>query len=160
MTDIWVRYNDIRKYTPDPKDFCNYKSSFNDEHDSVWYPSYYALPEVKPLLFGLMGLVDGERLGGVLITKLEPGGKIYPHIDGGWHAKYYEKFYVAVKAPKGSFFGFNDGEIRCENGDVYWFDNSVTHWVENPTNEERITMIVCIRTDMFRGVKDGSFGSF
>jgi quercetin dioxygenase-like cupin family protein len=158
MTDIWVRYNDITKYTPNDANFCTDISDFNDEHDSVWYPAYHALPELKPILFWMMGTFEGERLGGILITKLPPGGKIQPHVDGGWHAKYYEKFYVAVKTPKGSVFGFNDGNIEAQDGDIYWFDNSVPHWVHNDTAEDRIAMIVCIKTDMFKGLKDGDIG--
>jgi len=35
-------------------------------------------------------------------------------------------------------------------GDAWWFDNSVVHWVENNTDSDRIAMIVCIRTEMFK----------
>jgi hypothetical protein len=153
MTDIWVRYNDIKNYDPNPDSFCTSESDFNAEHDSTWYPSYYALPELKPILFGMMGALDGERLGGILITKLPPGKEILPHVDGGWHAAYYEKFYVAVKTPPESFFGFDDGEIHANDGDIYWFDNSVPHWVKNQTEEDRISMIVCIKTDKFKGCR-------
>jgi len=153
MTDIWVRYNDIKNYNPNPDNFCTSGSDFNAEHDSVWYPSYYCLPELKPILFGMMGYLEGERLGGILITKLPPGGKIHPHVDGGWHAAYYEKFYVAVRNPEGSEFVFNDGAIKAKDGDVYWFDNSVPHWVNNETDEERIAMIVCIKTEKFKGCR-------
>lgn len=153
MTDIWVRYNDIKNYQPDPNKFCTSESDFNEEHDSSWYPAYYALPELKPILFGMMGFLEGERLGGILITKLPPGREIFPHVDGGWHAAYYEKFYVAVKSPEGSVFGFDDGDIHAKDGDVYWFDNSVSHWVKNPTEEERIAMIVCIKTEKFAGCR-------
>ena len=156
MTDIWVRYNDITKYDPEADTFCTDISDFNDEHDSVWYPGYHALKtELDPILFWMMGTFHGERLGGILITKLPPGGKIEPHVDGGWHAKYYEKFYVAVKSPTGSVFGFKDGNIEAQDGDIYWFDNSVPHWVTNDTAEDRIAMIVCIKTDLYKGLKDG-----
>ena len=156
MKDIWVRYNDIKKYNPEADTFCTDISNFNDEHDSVWYPGYYALKaELDPILFWMMGSFNGERLGGILITKLPPGGKIEPHVDGGWHAAYYEKFYVAVKTPKGSVFGFEDGDIHANDGDIYWFDNSVPHWVHNETAEDRIAMIVCIKTDLYKGLKDG-----
>lgn len=141
MTDIWVRYNDIRKY-PDGD-----LSKFNDEHDAVWYPAYYALPQVRPLVFSIMALVEGERLGAVLITKIPPGGGIAPHIDGGWHAEYYEKYYVPIQNEPGATFNFEDGVIRPDLGDVYWFNNSVPHWVENNSCADRIAMIVCIRSD-------------
>lgn len=140
MTDIWVRYNDCR-----PFEQSGDWSRFNHEHDAVWYPESAFIPQVRPIVFCLMARVEGERLGGVLITKIPPGGKIDSHVDGGWHAGYYDKYYVAVKSPDGSLFGFPDGEIRAKDGDVYWFRNDVPHWVENNSNDDRIAMIVCIK---------------
>jgi hypothetical protein len=135
MTDIWVRYNHIDNLGP----------NFNDEHDSVWYPAINDLPQVRPIVMGLMARVEGERLGGVLITKIPPGGSIAPHVDGGWHAGYYEKYYVAVKNDPGAVFGFPDGDIHANTGDVYWFRNDIPHWVNNDSSDERIAMIACIK---------------
>lgn len=146
MVDIWVRYNALSALKDNP-------AAFNDEHDSVWYPGYYALPALKPILFDLMHFVDGERLGGVLITKVPPGGTILPHVDGGWHAGYYEKFYLPIKNEPGAIFGFPDGVIQGKPGEVYWFDNSVSHWVENNSTVERMALIVCIKTDKFKGMR-------
>lgn len=131
MVDIWVRFG---------------KGQVQGDHDSEWYDSEVA-EAVKPIAFKIMSLVDGERLGGILITKLPAGGKILPHIDSGWHAGYYEKFYVALK-PNG-VFGFECGDIESKQGDCYMFKNDVLHWVTNDTDEERISMIVCIKTERF-----------
>lgn len=139
MTDIWVRFG--------KGDFAQ----LNKPHDSEWYDSADLLPDAKAIALHLMGMVDGERLGGVLITRLPAGGKISPHIDKGWHAGYYEKFYIALTAPEGSVFGFEDGDIVSQPGDCYLFRNDRLHWVNNPSNETRLTMIVCIKTDMFKG---------
>lgn len=140
MTDIWLRYNDRRPY-----DEKKSLLGFNDEHDSVWYPASAKLPEARPIIFGLMARVEGERLGAVLITKLPPGGRIAPHIDPGWHAGYYDKYYVAVKNDPGAYFAFDDGRIAANTGDVYWFRNDVPHWVVNESNDDRIAMIVCVK---------------
>ena len=142
MSDIWVRYNH-----PD-----NLGEQFNDEHDSVWYPILRDIPEVLPLVFTLMAAVSGERLGGVLITKLPPGGEIKPHIDEGWHAGYYSKFFVPIQNAPGAKFCWEDLEVEPEEGEVWEFDNSVVHWVENNSTIPRIAMIVCIKT--FSGVVD------
>lgn len=147
MTDLWVRYNDIKNFAP----LGDGKSTFNDEHDSVWYSVSEELPSIKKVCFDLMRSVDGERLGGILVTKLPPKGKIHRHVDSGWHAAYYDKFYIPITTPKGSFFGFDGGDIHSELGQAWWFDNSIPHWVENDTDEERISMIVCIRTEKFKG---------
>ena len=65
------------------------------------------------------------------------------HKGYGW---VYDKFYVPIKNAKGSLFCFDDGVIEAEEGEVYQFDNSVPHWVENNSDEDRISMIVCVRT--------------
>lgn len=142
MKDIWIRYKDVKPHL-ESGDF----STFADEHDSVWYDSYRKLPEARRIIFDVMAAVDGERLGGILITKLPPGGKIAPHQDAGWHAGYYDKYYVPIQNGEGAIFGFEDGIISPEEGDVYWFDNSGLHWVENNSDINRIAMIVCIKTD-------------
>lgn len=139
MSDIWVRYNAIENFEKSP-------ANFNDSHESVWYPGYHAIPQIRPIIFGLMAQVEGERLGGVLITKIPPGGKIAPHVDRGWHAEYYEKYYIPIQNDQGAVFGFEDGVIEPSLGDVYWFNNSNPHWVENNSSRDRIALIVCIRS--------------
>lgn len=136
MTDIWVRYNDEKNIGP----------HFNDEHDSVWYPEAANLPEVQKIVFDLMALVKGERLGAVLITKLPAGGKIPAHIDGGWHAEYYDKYFIPIQNEDGAVFGFEDGVITPALGDVYWFRNDRPHWVLNQSTTDRIALIVCIKS--------------
>ena len=147
MTDIWVRYNDIKPRLA-TEDF----TGFNDEHDSVWFDVVNKIPSVKKVIFDLMHKVDGERLGGVLITKLPPGGHIEKHTDAGWHARYYDKFYVPILNSKGSIFGFEDGNIEPNIGEAWWFDNSQNHWVDNKSETDRIAMIVCIRTDKYKDI--------
>lgn len=146
MKDIWVRYNDIEPYLERGN-----LDGFADEHDSVWYPAAYAIPQVRKVVFDLMRLVEGERLGGILITKLPPGGKIEKHVDGGWHASYYDKYFVPILNEEGATFSFEDGVIHPKIGEAYWFNNSVPHWVENNTDSDRIAMIVCIRHQGVKG---------
>lgn len=141
MQDIWVRYNDDHGYLQ-AGDF----SRFSDEHDSVWYPVALEIPEVMGVVFSLMRLVNGERLGGVLITRLPPGGRIEKHIDEGWHAGYYHKFFVPLVNAPGALFRFEDGDIAPAEGEAWFFDNSVPHWVENGSDQDRIALIVCIKT--------------
>ena len=145
MQDIWARYNDVR-----PFEAKGSLDGFDAEHDSVWYPVVDKIPSLKNVVFDLMRIVDGERLGGILITKLAAGGHITRHTDSGWHAQYYDKFYVPILNSKGSVFGFDDGDIDPELGQAWWFDNSNPHWVDNKSDTDRIAMIVCIRTEMFK----------
>lgn len=131
LSDIYVRYSD--------------KSPLDREnHDSVWYPAAAVLP-VRDLIFELMSNVRAERLGGVLITKIPAGKECKPHHDGGWHAGYYQKFGIQIASAPGQRFCFEGESLETKPGDVFWFDNSHTHWVTNDTPHDRITLIVTLK---------------
>lgn len=142
-SDIWVRYRALEELTEPAR--------FLEPHVSVWHPCAERLPAVVEIAEMLMKdpQVRGERLGGVLLTKLRPGGKITPHVDRGWHAGEYEKFYVAVQNEPGAVFGWPLGDVLARDGDVWWFRNDVPHWVSNDSAEDRISLIVCIKTSAF-----------
>lgn len=132
VDDIWARFA-----APEVADK-------QQPHESVWYPCADVLP-VREIAMRLMAYVGGERLGGVLITRIPPGGEVKPHTDPGWHARYYEKFAVQVASAPGQAFCFDGEQLESRPGDIYWFDNSHVHWVTNPTQHERITAIFCIK---------------
>lgn len=70
-----------------------------------------------------------------------------PHVDGGWHAEYYAKYAVQLKGGAKQAFHFEACSLVTEPGDLYTFDNSQLHWVTNDGDEDRITLIICIRSD-------------
>jgi hypothetical protein len=148
MSDIWVRYNDVKPFLAKGD-----LSTFNDRHVPIWYPAWRALPALRPIVFGLMARVEGEMIGGVLITRIPPGGGIEPHTDRGWHVDYYEKFYVALQSEPGALFLCqHGGEREALNpapGEIHLFDNRKEHWVDNRSDQDRVTLIVCIRTSLF-----------
>jgi hypothetical protein len=144
MSDIWVRYNDFANFDPQNPHM------FNEKHIPVWYRAWSVLTELHPILFDLMAFVRGEMIGAVLITRIPPGGKILPHVDVSWHVDYYDKFYLALKSPKGVAFSFEDNvDIYPRVGDLHLIDNRKRHWVYNDSDEEKMTLIMCIRTQMF-----------
>lgn len=133
LDDIWARFGASHVDASQP-------------HDSIWYPSADILG-IKSMCMDIMRGVDGVELGGVLITRIPPGQECKPHIDPGWHARRYEKFAVQITSAPGQIFGFDDQQLETKPGDLFWFNNHYTHWVTNPTNYERITMIICIRKE-------------
>jgi quercetin dioxygenase-like cupin family protein len=132
LSDIWARYAE--------------NPAEAGPHESIWYPCADLLP-VRELAYPLMAAFHGDRLGGVLITKIPAGAECKPHTDPGWHARYYQKFAVQIASAPGQRFCFEGEDLETRPGDVFWFDNAHTHWVTNPTPYERITLIVCIKTD-------------
>jgi len=142
MDDIWLRYGDIKTMVQ-TGDY----SKIAEEHDAIWLQD---LPECKKICFEVMKIVNGERLGGVLITRLPSGGEILPHKDlYGWHPNYYDKVYVPIENEKGAVFGFDYGDIDPDIGDAWMFDNSFKHWVVNFSNKERIAMIICVKQEKY-----------
>lgn len=133
VDDIWCRFAELSD------------GSAPEEHDSVWYPGILDALPVRPLVMPLFKFVDGERLGGILITRIPAGCSVRPHVDPGWHARYYDKFAIQVQSAPGQRFCFEDQYLEPQPGDVYWFDNQYTHWVTNDTPYDRITLIAAIK---------------
>lgn len=138
VSDIWVRYNPIENFHGDMQ-------AFNAEHTPHWYPVAEQLPAARELAVEVMLDQSGFELGAVLITKIPAGCQVYPHIDQGWHARTFEKFAVQVKGHPRQAFHFEGEDLITAPGDLFWFDNAYPHWVTNDSDEDRITLIVCIR---------------
>jgi hypothetical protein len=133
VNDIWLRFNEIKD---DP-------SAVIDDHESICYQAWDHVP--NDVIFGLMARVKGLRLGRVIITRLPKGGKIAAHVDGGDHARYYERYHVVLKNESGSIFRCGDEVVQMNAGEIWWFDNTVEHEVVNQSNDDRIVMIVDIQ---------------
>jgi hypothetical protein len=154
VSDLWVRFRPF-------EDFGNIRDEkglrighdatvvrfVGEPHDSAWYPCIAKLPSIKDVAYELMHHYRGDRLGGILITRIPPGAEVKPHQDGGWHATYYEKLALQLKGAPDQAFCFEDGEFTCPAGTLYTFDNSKKHWVYNRSSEERMTLFICLRRD-------------
>jgi len=138
VSDIWLRFQ--------KKSETDKFATGQKPHLSVWYPAIQKLPAAIPIVFWMMSRVQGEQLGGVLITKIPAGGKIDAHTDHGWHVEYYDKFYLSIKSQPGANFYCGDEVICPHPGDIWYFDNREPHWVINESNDDRITMIICIKS--------------
>ena len=139
MSDIWLRYRARAELTEPARYVEPFAQSF--------YPAWYVLTALHPIVGLLTTQLVPEELGGILVTRIPPGGVIRWHDDrGSWHAeRMTTKVYVPLRA--------ND---RCVNycgaeravfkpGSAWTFNNLIGHAVENRGDTERITMIVCMR---------------
>jgi len=120
------------------------------QHESIDYPPFAYLTEARPIIFGLMATVQGERLGRVMINRLRPGGRIFPHADTPVHAEYYSRHHVVLQSAPGSNFRCGDETINMPKGTVWWFNNKIEHEVQNNSGDDRIHMIVDIRTRKYK----------
>ena len=132
IDDIWVRYSVDGSSGP---------------HTSVWYPGADKLTGIRDVCEKVRRVVNGKALGGVLITRIPGGQECKPHCDAGWHAEHYNlKCAIQLQGNKEQAFHFEDESLSALPGDLYCFQNQYLHWVTNPSNEDRITLLMAIRT--------------
>ena len=137
VDDIWLRFNEL----PEEGD----EAKILDEHESVDYPAYAVLTEARQLVMNVFTAVAGERLGRVLITRVAPGKRIDPHVDGGSHAAYYQRFHLVLQSNPDSIFRAGDEAIVMHQGELWWFDNEKEHEVINQGKDDRIHLIIDAR---------------
>ena len=140
IDDVWVRYNPL-------KNFSGNWADFNGDHPAEWYPVCEKLWWARELAQNLSDLQNERAIGAVLITRVPPGRQVYPHVDGGWQAENHDKYVIQIASARGQSFNFEGESLDARKGECYWFDNSAPHWVLNPTTEERISLIVCLRRE-------------
>lgn len=120
-----------------------------DQHECIWMDGSIHLPAARQIIFNLMSAVDGERLGRVMINRLKPGGKVFPHADTPVHANYWDRYHCVLQSAPGCSFRCGDETVYMAPGQVVWFQNAIEHDVFNGSSIDRIHMIVDIRTSRF-----------
>lgn len=120
-----------------------------DQHECIWMDGAIHLPAARNIIFNLMATVQGERLGRVMINKLVPGGKVYPHADTPIHANYWERYHCVLQSSPGCNFRCGEENTYMAPGQVVWFQNAIEHDVFNGGAIDRLHMIVDIRTSHF-----------
>jgi hypothetical protein len=144
MESIMLRFP-VKGVYETEKEALDHLSKY-DPHENIDYPPYKLLHEFRPVIMNLMTYVQGERLGRVMLNKLRPGGQIFPHADTPSHAEYYSRFHVVLKSRPGVDFQCGDEHCYMEEGSCYWFNNKLTHSVMNNSGQDRVHMIIDIRT--------------
>jgi len=135
MDDIWIRHAESME-------------EFRKPHFAKWYPAYHKLPAVRSHIFSLMARMEATHLGGVLITRIPPGQQIKPHVDGGWHPEFYNcKCYVVLESNPKCVFRVEDERVVMRPGEVWRIDNTKEHDVLNEGETERMTLIICMRSE-------------
>jgi hypothetical protein len=130
---------------------------FVDHRESINYPAWSQLPAARALVMTLMVMVQGERLGRALVSRLPPGNRILPHKDiGGDLTKYYDnepyysRFHLCVQGLPGSLFRCEEEEVCMRTGEAWFFRNDLEHEVINNSADDRIHIVADIRTSHFK----------
>lgn len=127
------------------KELQNHLSTY-DQHENIDYPAYSILTEARPLVMAIMSRVGGERLGRVMINKIAPGGVIYPHVDTKSHTDYYSRYHLVLQSQPGVVFRAGEEQVYMGTGEAWWFANSQEHEVINNSADDRIHLVMDVRT--------------
>lgn len=141
MEDIWLRFR--------PKHELTEIRHYAEPHIPVWYPAAQILTAAKSLCLDMMASFRCVQLGGVLITKIPPGGEIKPHDDRGrWHPEFFNtKVYVPIQSNPECVNTCENDSVNMQVGEFWTFDNLRTHSVKNNGKTDRITLIISMRQE-------------
>lgn len=122
----------------------DYDASTGDvDHECFPREAWWALPDARPLIFGLMARVQATRLGRVMITRLPPGELIPCHTDSPLQTAYWRRHHITLCSPPECQFLIEGEMLSLAPGSCWWVDNSKVHSVSNHEGTtERISLIV------------------
>lgn len=133
--DIWLLFNRIPENA----------AEVVDELHVLPYRAWGELPHLRAQVLDLMRRVDGVALGRVMLTRLKPGKRIYPHADAGAPAEYYTRYQIVLQSLPGCTFRIGEETAQFPSGSVWWIDNRTEHEVTNNSTDDRIVCIVDVR---------------
>lgn len=144
VDDILIRFSDTEK--------CVTTTHVMGDDSNIWYPAAGILYAAKPIILDLMRRVEAYELGRVLITRLRPGGRILRHADrDGSYVQTSDRarYHVVLQGLPGSLYVTGDETVCMQTGDVWWFNAHEEHEVVNNSADDRIHMLVDVRTWTF-----------
>jgi len=83
----------------------------------------------------------GGDLSRISVVRLNPHGRVYPHIDEGDYYKVRDRYHLVLRSPGGSAMNSGGEEVVFRDGELWWFNNKAIHDAFNPSAEGRIHVI-------------------
>jgi hypothetical protein len=141
VDDIWCRFRPFAELAgPD---------TYAEPFIPAMYPAWHALPQLRPIVFGLMARLEAVQLGAVLITRVPPGKRVEPHTDQGrWHPEFFKtKAYVPLLTNDKVLNTCGEEGVVMAAGSAWIFDNLKMHATINEGETDRITLIIAMRCE-------------
>lgn len=140
VPDIWLRWRVADELTK--------PEAYAEPHFAVDWPAWHKLPSLHPIIRNLSHVVDARVRGGIMITETPPGGQVKPHIDGGWHAGFFNtKLYLVLYSNPRCLHHCGGDVENMRAGDVWQYPNNVLHSVVNDGDTPHQNVIICFRTE-------------
>jgi hypothetical protein len=99
-----------------------------------------AFPHAMNFLEGFAA-VQHAQLQRVLLVRLMPGGRVYPHIDRGSYYARRDRYHFVIVSPAGSRLFSGDEVVTMRPGELWWFNNKLRHEALNDGDDWRIHLI-------------------
>ena len=77
----------------------------------------------------------------MLLAKLRPHGRVYPHIDTGEYYRARDRYHLVLISESGSAMLCGDERAVMQEGEVWWFDNKQVHEASNLSGDDRVHLI-------------------
>jgi hypothetical protein len=108
-------------------------------------PDFEKLPEARPLVAWVMARLGAERLGRVLLAKLPPGGRVYPHDDAGLYVDYYKRVVIPIQSDAGNWSRIGDEFMMMPVGEAWIYDYKTEHEAMNESNDDRVHLFIDVK---------------
>lgn len=138
VSDIWLWFPDLGNHLSN-------MYGVMDDLSVIPYPALYRLPQASSIVNKIFDLVNGVEIGKSIITALHPQGHITPHTDDGKSSEYFERYHAVIQSEEGNTFKCGNEETHMKSGEIWWFDNRVTHELLNKSNQDRIHLVCDIK---------------
>lgn len=148
VDDIWLRFS--------AKENLVTTTRVIGDDKPVFYPAWDILSEAKPLVKGVMAATGAYELGRVLISRIPPGGQILPHRDNDGdyvHQNDIARYHLVIQGSPGNLYRCGEPdtpgdaeEVHMLTGELWWFSALKLHSVINASEDDRIHMMVDVRT--------------
>jgi len=90
----------------------------------------------------LVQAVFNRPLGRIVIAKLKPSESIQPHVDEGYYSNNTDRYHLVVATNPEVQMTSGDETLHMKRGEIWWFNNHITHSVTNAGTTNRLHIIV------------------
>lgn len=115
----------------------------SDWHNQYLKPTGISkkLPALMAWLEDFAATIGNGTLQTARVVKLRGHGKVHPHVDRGLYYLIRDRYHFVLSSPNGSKMQCEDQVSIWKTGEVWWFNNHVTHQAFNDGDGDRIHVI-------------------
>ncbi len=122
----------------------------NDVHESRLARAASRFPRALALC-ERVATEHAGTLARATLVGLQPGMRVFPHVDVGAYYRIRDRFHVVLKSPAGSPLTAEDETVVMREGELWVFNNKVKHEAVNRSKHLRVHLIFDVLPPPGRG---------